>query len=114
MVEEIVEHSPSDRPALPPASAAIASPATGCTNVLATVAGNLFDLAESPLQLLDITFPAELAASCPGPAVDVAGTRRLAGLVLGLAEQAGWDRALKSEGPTKAFLWYCMAGRKPS
>ena len=54
------------------------------TNVLATVAGNLFELAEvSALRLLDVTFPAEFAAVCPGPAYGVAGTRRLAGLESG-------------------------------
>ena len=51
------------------------------TNVLATVAGNLFELAEvSALRLLDITFPPSFAAAYPGPAFGVKGTRRLAGV----------------------------------
>jgi ribulose-bisphosphate carboxylase large chain len=54
------------------------------TNVLATVAGNLFELAEiSALRLVDIKFPEEFAATCPGPAYGVPGTRRLAGLASG-------------------------------
>jgi len=51
------------------------------TNVLATVAGNLFELAEvSALRLLDVTFPAEFAQAYPGPAFGIAGTRRLMGV----------------------------------
>lgn len=52
-------------------------------NLLATVAGNLFELAEvSALRLLDLEFPAEFAA-CPGPAFGSAGTRELAGVTGG-------------------------------
>lgn len=52
-------------------------------NLLATVAGNLFELAEvSALRLLDVEFPAEFA-SCPGPAFGSAGTRNLAGVPKG-------------------------------
>jgi ribulose-bisphosphate carboxylase large chain len=51
------------------------------TNTLATVAGNLFELAEvSALRLLDIQFPEVFAQAYPGPAFGVAGTRRLAGV----------------------------------
>lgn len=50
-------------------------------NVLATVAGNLFELRElSAIRLLDLTFPAAFAAACPGPAFGIDGTRRLAGV----------------------------------
>ncbi len=53
-------------------------------NVLATVAGNLFELREiSAMRLLDVEFPAAFAESCPGPAFGVEGTRRLAGTVTG-------------------------------
>uniref|UniRef100_UPI003BABC4D5 ribulose-bisphosphate carboxylase large subunit family protein n=1 Tax=Stappia sp. TaxID=1870903 RepID=UPI003BABC4D5 len=51
------------------------------TNVLATVAGNLFELAEvSALRLLDVTFPEDFASAYAGPAFGVSGTRRLAGV----------------------------------
>jgi ribulose-bisphosphate carboxylase large chain len=97
VVEEIVERSVSERPALPCRIASdrftrgeirlswpIENMGPSLTNVLATVAGNLFELAEvSALRLVDVTFPAEFAATCPGPAFGVAGTRRLAGLGAG-------------------------------
>ncbi len=48
--------------------------------VMATVAGNLFELREfSGLRLLDIDFPAEFS-SCPRPQFGIPGTRRLAGV----------------------------------
>ncbi|WP_159591748.1 ribulose-bisphosphate carboxylase large subunit family protein [Chelativorans xinjiangense] len=51
------------------------------TNTLATVAGNLFELAEvSALRLLDIEFPGAFRHACPGPAFGTEGTRRLAGV----------------------------------
>jgi len=54
------------------------------TNTLATVAGNLFELAEvSALRLLDIHFPEDFAKAYPGPAFGVAGTRALAGVARG-------------------------------
>lgn len=53
-------------------------------NLLATVAGNLFELAEvSALRLLDIEPPTEFARAYPGPAFGVEGTRRLAGVAEG-------------------------------
>lgn len=49
--------------------------------LLATVAGNLFELGEvTALRLLDIDLPADFAAAFPGPAFGVEGTRRLAGV----------------------------------
>ncbi|WP_244431476.1 ribulose-bisphosphate carboxylase large subunit family protein [Bradyrhizobium yuanmingense] len=49
--------------------------------LLATVAGNLFELGEiTGLRLLDIDLPIEYAASFPGPKFGVDGTRRLAGV----------------------------------
>lgn len=97
VVEEIVETSASARPALPCRIASdrfargemllswpLANMGPSLTNVLATVAGNLFELAEvSALRLVDIDFPAGFAAACPGPAFGVAGTRRLAGVAAG-------------------------------
>lgn len=54
---------------------------TSLTNTLATVAGNLFELAEvSALRLTDVHFPTAFQANCPGPAFGVEGTRRLAGV----------------------------------
>ncbi len=50
-------------------------------NLLATVAGNLFELGQlSGLRLLDIRLPAAFAEAYPGPRFGVAGTRRLAGV----------------------------------
>ena len=48
-------------------------------NLIATVAGNLFELASfSGLRLLDLRLPAAFAARYPGPKFGVAGTQRLA------------------------------------
>ncbi len=52
---------------------------TSLTNVLATVAGNLFELADvSALRLIDIEFPDAFAAAYPGPAFGTEGTLKLA------------------------------------
>lgn len=49
--------------------------------LLATVAGNLFELGEvTGLRLLDIDLPADYAARFPGPAFGIEGTRQLAGV----------------------------------
>lgn len=49
-------------------------------NLLATVAGNLFELAEvSGLRLLDLGLPPAFAKANPGPAFGAAGTLRLSG-----------------------------------
>jgi len=51
------------------------------TNTLATVAGNLFELAEvSALRLVDVGFPDAFRHAYPGPAFGIDGTRRLAGV----------------------------------
>ncbi|MCK0196116.1 ribulose-bisphosphate carboxylase large subunit family protein [Ancylobacter sp. 6x-1] len=53
-------------------------------NLLATVAGNLFELKQfSGLRLLDIRLPAVFAARYPGPRFGISGTRRLAGVAEG-------------------------------
>jgi ribulose-bisphosphate carboxylase large chain len=50
-------------------------------NLLATVAGNLFELKQlSGLRLLDLRLPEAFAANHRGPKFGVAGTRRLAGV----------------------------------
>lgn len=50
-------------------------------NLMATVAGNLFELRQvSGLRLLDIRLPEPFAATYPGPKFGVEGTRRLAGV----------------------------------
>ncbi|MCB1535030.1 MAG: ribulose-bisphosphate carboxylase large subunit family protein [Rhodoblastus sp.] len=50
-------------------------------NLLATVAGNLFELKPvTGLRLLDIRLPDEFASAYPGPRFGVEGTRRLAGV----------------------------------
>jgi ribulose-bisphosphate carboxylase large chain len=49
--------------------------------LVATVAGNLFELKEfSALKLLDLTLPAPFADAYPGPQFGVAGTRELTGI----------------------------------
>jgi ribulose-bisphosphate carboxylase large chain len=53
-------------------------------NLLATVAGNLFELrAFSGLKLLDLRLPRAFGDANPGPAFGVEGTRRLAGVAQG-------------------------------
>ena len=53
-------------------------------NLLATVAGNLFELKPvTGLRLLDIRLPREFAAAYPGPRFGVAGTRRWPGYMGG-------------------------------
>ncbi len=93
-VEEVVAQSSSNTPSLPcrrtgesyargevVLSWPIENMGTSLTNTLATVAGNLFELAEvSALRLLDVDFPEEFASAYPGPAFGVPGTRRLAGV----------------------------------
>ncbi|WP_265515879.1 ribulose-bisphosphate carboxylase large subunit family protein [Nitratireductor luteus] len=93
-VEEIAEHSVSERPSLPCRTSGgsytrgeillswpVENMGASLTNALATVAGNLFELAEvSALRLLDVDFPEDFARAYPGPAFGVAGTRRLAGV----------------------------------
>lgn len=50
-------------------------------NLLATIAGNLFELGPvTGLRLLDVRLPNEFAAAYPGPSFGVEGTRRLAGV----------------------------------
>ncbi|WP_118134483.1 ribulose-bisphosphate carboxylase large subunit family protein [Oceanicella sp. SM1341] len=58
----------------------LASIGPSLPNLLSTVAGNLFELAEfSALRLTDITLPAEFGAANPGPQFGAPGTRALMG-----------------------------------
>lgn len=53
-------------------------------NLVATVAGNLYELKQvAGLKLLDISLPEEFAAAYQGPAFGVEGTRRLSGVQRG-------------------------------
>ena len=54
---------------------------TSLPNLLATVAGNLWELhAFSGMRLLQLTLPADFLAAYPGPQFGVAGTRRVSGV----------------------------------
>ncbi|MDX2153182.1 MAG: ribulose-bisphosphate carboxylase large subunit family protein [Bryobacteraceae bacterium] len=73
--------SPKYRAARVVVSFPIDNMGTSLPNLLATVAGNLFELREfSGLRLLDLELPEEFAAVYPGPQFGVEGTRRLAGV----------------------------------
>ena len=53
-------------------------------NLMATVAGNLYELKPvAGLRLMDIELPDEFAAAYPGPAFGISGTRQLAGVSAG-------------------------------
>ncbi len=59
----------------------IANVGANLPSLLATVAGNLFELGEvTGLRLLDLDLPVDYAAQFPGPQFGIAGTRRLAGV----------------------------------
>ena len=89
---EVIDHS--DQPSLPGGMAS--SRYTRCSldlswplenmgpslpNLMATVAGNLFELRQvSGLRLQGLQLPAEFATAAPGPAFGIAGTRELAGV----------------------------------
>lgn len=50
-------------------------------NLVATIAGNLFELKHfSGLRILDMRLPDAFAEACPGPRFSIEGTRRLAGV----------------------------------
>ena len=59
----------------------LANTGVSLPNILATVAGNLFELnCVSGLRLTALRFPPEMVAASPGPAFGVEGTRRLSGV----------------------------------
>lgn len=96
-VEHIEETGHSDHPALPSRKTGptyqrgritISWPmeniGTSIPNLMATIAGNLFELAElSAIRILSLDVPAEFAAAQPGPAHGIAGTRSLMGVAEG-------------------------------
>lgn len=53
-------------------------------NLMATIAGNLFELAElSAIRLVDLNLPESFASALPGPAHGITGTRKLIGVPSG-------------------------------
>jgi len=99
VVERIAELEPSGLPSLPgaatPKSAGpakwrranveiswpLANTGPSLPNLLATIAGNLFELNQfSGLRLIDVHLPTAFAEAYPGPAYGVAGTREITGV----------------------------------
>ena len=59
----------------------LANTGASLPNILATVAGNLFELhGVAGLRLTDLRFPPDLVAACPRPAFGIDGTRALSGV----------------------------------
>ncbi|NBE09561.1 ribulose-bisphosphate carboxylase large subunit family protein [Paragemmobacter ruber] len=94
-IEAITDLGPIPGPALPGAATPhaphrrarltlswpLANTGPSLPNILATVAGNLFELnCVAALRLTALRFPPELVAACPGPAFGTTGTRTLAGV----------------------------------
>ena len=94
-VERVEDLGPVAGPALPGAarpdaphrrvaitlSWPLANTGTSLPNILATVAGNLFELnCVAGLRLTALRFPPEMVAASPGPAFGIDGTRRLSGV----------------------------------
>ena len=95
-VERITEFADADAPSLPGAghdgsgrwrrgeielSWPLDNLGPSLPNLVATVAGNLFELREvSGLRLLDVQLPKAFAEKNPGPQFGIAGTRALAGV----------------------------------
>ncbi|MFZ3582009.1 ribulose-bisphosphate carboxylase large subunit family protein [Loktanella sp. DJP18] len=96
-IEGIVQTDERDRPSLPcrlsgttftrgrvTVSWPTGTFGTSLPNIMATVAGNLFELAElSACRLLDLHIPDSVTAGNPGPQFGIAGTRALMGVVTG-------------------------------
>ena len=94
-VERLEDLGPVDGPALPGAarpdaphrrvaltlSWPLANTGPSLPNIMATVAGNLFELSYvAALRLTALRFPPELVAASPGAAFGIDGTRRLSGV----------------------------------
>jgi ribulose-bisphosphate carboxylase large chain len=82
-------------------------------NLIAAVAGNLFELKQfSGLRLLDVRLPGEFAAANPGPAFGIEGTRRLAGVegrpLIGTIVKP--SVGLDAEGTAALVAELCAAG----
>ncbi|RYG85394.1 MAG: ribulose 1,5-bisphosphate carboxylase, partial [Alphaproteobacteria bacterium] len=98
-VEAIEMLEPADAPSLPGARRAAGAPifranitlswpienmGPSLPNLVATVAGNLFELQQfSGLRLLDIELPSPFFKAYPGPQFGIAGTRQLSGVAAG-------------------------------
>jgi ribulose-bisphosphate carboxylase large chain len=98
-VEAVEMLEPADTPSLPGAKRAPGAPISRANvtlswpidnmgpslpNLVATVAGNLFELQQfSGLRLLDIELPAPFFKAYPGPQFGIAGTRQLSGVASG-------------------------------
>lgn len=96
-VEELVELDPVDTPSVPSmmtgeryrrARVTLSWPidniGADLPNLMATIAGNLFELRQiSGLRLVDLRLPDAFAATYSGPKFGVTGTRRLAGVAAG-------------------------------
>lgn len=72
--------------------------------LLATIAGNLFELGEiTGLRLLDLDLPADYAAQFAGPAFGIDGTRRFAGrCYTGMPTGSGACRCMRSVSPVRS------------
>lgn len=93
-VERVLPMSEADHPALPTRAQGsryrrgrvtlswpVANIGPRLPTLMATVSGNLFELAEvSAIRLLDISVPESFASALPGPAHGIAGTRALSGV----------------------------------
>ena len=94
-VERIEPLGPVERPSLPGAarhqaphgrarvtiSWPVANLGYSLPNLMATVAGNLFELRYfSGLRMVGLRLPPDFVAACPGPAFGIAGTRALSGV----------------------------------
>ncbi len=82
-------------------------------NLMATVAGNLYELKHvAGLRLLDIELPDEFAAAYPGPAFGIAGTRQLAGVPDGplVGTIIKPSVGLSAEGTAEFVDQLCAAG----
>lgn len=97
-VEAITDLGPASAPSLPGAGRSehpprrarvtlswpMANLGPSLPNLMATVAGNLFELHWfSGLRLIDLRLPKAFLAACPGPAFGIDGTRRLSGVAGG-------------------------------
>ena len=98
VIETLTELEEVDTPSLPGAAAPRGNPGIwrrgevtlswpldtigpSLPNLMATIAGNLFELRQlSGIRLRDVSLPQPLLDAYPGPAFGVAGTRRLAGV----------------------------------
>ena len=82
-------------------------------NLMATIAGNLYELKPvAGLRLMDIELPDEFAAAYPGPAFGIAGTRELAGVPEGplIGTIIKPSVGLSAEGTAEFVDQLCAAG----